>query len=38
MINNKYHTVGTFPKSIDESYKEANSITLIHIYISVHFN
>jgi hypothetical protein len=38
MINNKYHTVGTFPKSIDESYKEANSIPLIHnIYISAHF-
>ena len=38
MINNKYHTVGTFPKFIYESYKETNSITLIHIYISAHFN
>ena len=26
MINNTYHTVGTFPKFIDESYKEASSI------------
>jgi hypothetical protein len=38
MINKKYHIVGTFPKSIDESYKVKNTITLIHnIYISAHF-
>jgi hypothetical protein len=38
MINNKYHIVGKFPKSIDESYKVAHSIPLIHnIYISAHF-